>query len=465
MKKSEFGLIGLGVMGSNLALNTLNHGISLSVYNRSVGEEANVVSDFLAENTKYESLKGFTDLRNFLESLERPRKVLIMIKAGPAIDSVISQLRPFLNEGDTLIDGGNSLYLDTEKRIADLEKDKIYFIGCGISGGAEGARFGPSMMPGGPVEGYNTVAKILEQISAKDKNGKPCCTYIGQGGAGHYVKMIHNGIEYAEMQLLAEIYSVLNKSLSNDKIEIIFKEWNESELKSFLLEISGNILGTKDKKGYVLDTILDRSGNKGTGFWSVRSGLELGLPTTMMSSALYARFISAFKSERKKFSKMVKEPIEKFKNFNQEKLKSSYSFARIVNHHQGFEILKEASSVYNWNLNLSEIARIWTNGCIIRSSLMEDLSNTLKKHPEILQNKSYSDFLVAHETDLREFIMQGMEDRISLDCFWSAYNYWIALTTDRLPANLIQAQRDFFGGHTFQLLDDPEGEFIHYNWN
>ncbi|SDB21513.1 6-phosphogluconate dehydrogenase [Flavobacteriaceae bacterium MAR_2010_188] len=464
MKKSEFGIIGLGVMGGNLALNVLDSDISLSVYNRSAGSEADVVSDFLEENSKYSHLKGFTNLETFVESLKAPRKILIMIKAGAAIDSVIDQLKPFLESEDILIDGGNSYYLDTERRIAYLQESNIYFIGCGISGGAEGARRGPSMMPGGPKIAYDKLGHILERISAKDAAGNPCCTYIGPGGAGHYVKMIHNGIEYAEMQLLAEIYSILRLTLPYEAIQTIFESWNSSNLKSFLLEISTAILGAKENDSFVLDQILDKSGNKGTGFWSVRSGLELGLPTTMMSSALYARFLSAFKEDRVAYSKKLAKPYKNYTKRNIDDVKSSYEFARIINHHQGFEILREASEIHNWNLDLGEIARIWTNGCIIRSSLMEKLSDIFKTGNSILTEESFIQTLKTSEEKISNFIKLSMADRIPVDCFWSAYNYWVSITTENLPANLIQAQRDFFGGHTYQRIDRPSEEFFHFNW-
>ena len=461
---SKVGLIGLGVMGSNLSLNILDKGFALSVFNRvDVGEE-NMVQDFLKTHKNYPHLKGFTSFKEFVVSLEKPRQIVLMIKAGEAVDMVIDQLIPYLEEGDIIIDGGNSHFKDTARRVSFLEDHKnLHFIGCGISGGAKGARFGPSMMPGGDKSAYEKIAPILNKISAKDKNGLPCRAYIGKNGAGHFVKMIHNGIEYAEMQLLAEVYALL--SIHNTKQEIIniLSDWNKSELSSYLLDITIKILSTKEGDEYLLDKILDEAANKGTGFWSVQSAMELGETSSMMASALFARFISSKRELRNNLGNKINQK-DSDGSLQLDSLKQAYQFARIINHHQGFEVLKQADREYGFDLNLSEIARIWTNGCIIRSSLMEDLTKSFKTGDSILENSIYFNFLKQNEEHTSNSIKSAIDHRTSFDCFYSAYNYWIAMTTKRLPANLIQAQRDFFGGHTFKRTDRPYGDDFNFNW-
>ncbi len=464
MSKSTIGVIGLGVMGSSLSLNIAEKGFALSVYNRTEQGEAHVLSDFLKRTDESMNIKGFTELKNFVDSLERPRKILIMIKAGNAIDGVIEAMLPFLSEGDILIDGGNSHYLATNRRVTYLKNEKINFVGCGVSGGEEGARRGPSIMPGGTKDSYAKIAPVLEAIAAKDNHGKTCCTYVGEEGSGHFIKMVHNGIEYAEMQLLAEIYALLSVTKTNDDIAQIFSEWNKTDISSYLLEITIDILQKKENGESVLDTILDKAGNKGTGSWSTKAAFDLGAINTMMSSSVFARYISSFKDQRKQLSKKLKKGPSHEVTVDTSVLKNAYRFARVVNHHQGFELMKLASKEFHWHLNLSEIARIWTNGCIIRSEFMETSINIFKHNDNYIEDATILELLMSSEEAIKKSISYSLSNRVAFDAFWSAYNYWIAITTERLPANLIQAQRDYFGAHTYQKVNDPEGQFFHTKW-
>ncbi|GAA3605641.1 NADP-dependent phosphogluconate dehydrogenase [Flavivirga amylovorans] len=464
MEQSFFGVIGLGVMGSSLSLNIAEKGYALSVYNRIASGEEHTVSDFLKKVDKTMTIKGYTDLKAFVNSLERPRKILIMINAGKAIDVVIEALIPILSEGDILIDGGNSHYLDTNKRSEYLKSKQLYFVGCGVSGGEEGARKGPSIMPGGAKYSYKIIAPVFEAIAAKDKNGHSCCTHIGSQGAGHFVKMVHNGIEYAEMQLLAEIYALLSVTKNNEEIATTLSQWNTTDLSSYLLEITINILKTKESGEYVLDTILDKAGNKGTGSWSTKAAFDLGTVNTMMSSAVFARYISSFKEKRNHLSGFIKKDSKATDTLDVNSLEKAYRFARIINHHQGFELIRLASKTYNWHLNLSEIARIWTNGCIIRSEFMETSVDVFRDHESYLDATNVLDVLISTEKEVTKSITYSLSHRMPFDTFWSAYNHWIAMTTENLPANLIQAQRDYFGAHTYQKVGAPENQFFHSNW-
>ena len=464
MNQSVFGVIGLGVMGKSLSLNIAEKGFDISVYNRPEYGEEQVVSNFLKDNHAVKNISGFTDLQPFVASLATPRKILIMIKAGKAIDMVIDQLIPFLSKGDIIVDGGNSHYMDTAKRVDYLAGKELHFVGCGISGGEEGARKGPSMMPGGSLESYQNIAPILETISAKDKTGKPCCTYIGSDGAGHFVKMVHNGIEYAEMQLLAEVYAIMKISMDNEKMAQILSDWKTTDLSSYLLEITIDILQKKEGNQYVLDTILDAAGNKGTGSWSSKAAFDLGSVNTMMSSAVFARYLSAFKQKRESLSFKIKNDSEAIEEPNIKALENAYRFARVINHYQGFELIRLASTEYNWKLNLYEIARIWTNGCIIRSDFMEESVDTLKAYENYFEDQTILKSLMSSESSITECISYSLKYRIPFDTFWAAYNYWISITTENLSANLIQAQRDYFGAHTYQRKDDSSLNFYHTNW-
>lgn len=461
--KSSLGIIGLGVMGKSLALNAAEKDISISVYNRTSKGEEHIVHDFLEENKK-KSITGFTDLQRFVSSLEQPRKILILIKAGKAVDSIIKTMLPHLSEGDILIDGGNSYYHDTRRRYENLKEKGIHFIGMGVSGGENGARRGPSLMPGGNWEAYTKVSSILEAIAAKDKSGNSCCSYIGKDGAGHFVKMIHNGIEYGEMQLLAETYSLLSKTKTHTEIIKILSDWNLGEHHSFLLEATIQILKERDTNGYILGQILDKSGSKGTGSWSARVALELGKASTVMTAAVFERSISLLKSDREVYSKRVPLSGKLPEEIDIIDLKKAFLFAKTINLHQGFNVILEGSQKYNWNINLSEIARIWTNGCIIKSTQMETISEDLKQVANLLDHSRIFDNLIKREQSVQNIVSYASMHRIPLPCFSNAFNYWISITTEKLPANLIQAQRDFFGAHSFQKVGDETEAFYHHKW-
>lgn len=464
MHKSFFGVIGLGVMGKSLALNIAEKGFSLSVYNRKEEGENEIVTNFIHENENFKDLQGFTDLSGFVASLERPRKILLMIKAGKTIDLVIDQLLSLLDAEDIIIDGGNSHYLDTKRRGDFLLEKGIEFIGCGISGGEEGARKGPSIMPGGSESSYEKVAPVLEAIAAKNSFENPCCVYIGPDGAGHFVKMVHNGMEYAEMQLLAEVFALLSLHWNYDEITSLLAEWNQGDLSSYLLGITVDILQKKEENAYLLDLILDKAGNKGTGSWSSKAAFDLGVASTMMSSAVFARYMSAFKEKRIQLSERLSKNGQTNMKLDVSALKNAYRFARVINHHQGFDLMQQASDTYNWDLKVCQIARIWTEGCIIKSKLMAASIGILRDSGELLEDKNIFYALTSSENDVVSVVQNGLENRVSIPCFYAAYDYWIAMTTRNLPANLIQAQRDFFGAHTYQRKDKEPGDFFHTNW-
>ncbi|WP_223548670.1 NADP-dependent phosphogluconate dehydrogenase [Aestuariivivens sp. NBU2969] len=464
MDKTEFGIVGLGVMGKSLSLNMAEKGFKISVYNRSGGDEVQVVSDFIKENQKGYTILGFTDLQEFVMSLKQPRKILLMVKAGDVVDRVIEQLIPLLSKEDIIIDGGNSYFKDTQKRFEALKDSLIHFIGCGISGGKEGARKGPSIMPGGSMGSYKKVANILESIAAKDNDGKPCCVYVGDDGAGHFIKMVHNGIEYAEMQLLAELYALMSKTMDNEAIAKVFFNWSQGDLSGYLIEITIDILKKKEGKSYLLDVILDSAGNKGTGNWSSKEALDLGIPASLMVSAVFARYLSSFKQERVQLSAQLGLKRDITQKLDIGILERAYRFARIINHHQGFQLIAEASKNYGWQINFPEIARIWTNGCIIKSQFMEDIATYFKTTPSLLSNKHIFEILKSSEASCLDALQYALANRIPSDGFWTAYNYWIGMTTAQLPANLIQAQRDYFGAHTYKRKDKPLGLSFHSNW-
>jgi len=465
MNKSFFGVIGLGVMGKSLSLNIAEKGFSLSVYNRNEAGEEEIVKNFIDDNRGFRNIQGYSNLPEFVKSLEQPRKILLMIKAGKTIDSVIDQLIPLLDKNDILIDGGNSHYLDTKRRVDFLSEKAIQFIGCGISGGEEGARKGPSIMLGGSKLSYQVVAPVLEAIAAKDTFDKPCCAYVGPDGAGHFVKMVHNGMEYAEMQLLAEVYSLLSISKNKEEIATIFTSWNQGDLSSYLLEITTDIVQKKEGDQYLLDLVLDAAGNKGTGSWSSKAAFDLGVPSTMMSTAVFARYISSFKEKRTDFSKRVTIKKQRKQAIDIHALKNAYRFARLVNHYQGFDLIGRASEVYNWDLNLAEIARIWTQGCIIKSKLMIKAIGILREKSELINDQSCFQALMTCEEDIVSILKFALEYRVTTSCLHASYDYWVAITTENLPANLIQAQRDYFGAHTYQRIDAPKDQFFHSNWS
>jgi 6-phosphogluconate dehydrogenase len=466
--KTEFGLVGLGVMGKSLSRNLAQKGFRLSLYNRheAVVEEK-VAERFVTEFPELDTALGFDDLETFVNSMATPRKIFLMIKAGAATDEFIENILPFLSPSDVLIDGGNSLYTDTKRRIAYLKTKGVHFIGTGVSGGEEGALKGPSVMPSGDPEAYVIVSKYLTAIAAKDKHGNPCCTYVGKEGSGHFIKMVHNGVEYAEMQLIAEVYAGLRyvNKFTPDEIADIFETWNATELSSYLLEITVSILRKKEGDQWLIDLILDKAGNKGTGNWTTVSAAELGIPATMISSALFARYISAFKQERVKFSENYRyQGIDTESAFDSEVARIAYTTARILNHHQGFELMKAASDEFQWGLDFPEIARIWTNGCIIRSVLMDELSTVFKDNKSMFDSPDIKTRLEHGHKELKVFAIQMITAGISIPCHLSALDYLNAYSTGYATANVLQAQRDFFGAHTYQRTDDLTGKFHHTQW-
>ncbi|MDT0649866.1 NADP-dependent phosphogluconate dehydrogenase [Autumnicola edwardsiae] len=469
-KKPRIGLVGLGVMGKSLSLNFASKGVDITVFNRHVEElEVDIARNFAEENKLVYEFPWFDNLEKFIKSIERPRNIILMVNAGPAVDMVIESLLPFLEEDDLIIDGGNSHYKDTIRRENDLKKQGILFMGAGISGGEEGALKGPSIMPGGPENAYNRAGELLEKIAAKDKNGDPCCTHVGPNGAGHFVKMLHNGVEYGEMQLIAETYHFLRFGANATPLEIadLFEEWNQ-EMKSFLLEISIDILRKKEDDGFLIDKILDAAKQKGTGGWSTNAALELGVPLDTITAAVLARNISGKKQERVKAMQAYHREFKSVTDIQKisDDLFKAYKAGSIINHAIGFDLLLEASKTYQWELNLSEIARIWTNGCIIRSSFMEDLIDILKEKPSenVLVHSEIISLIKNSEAALTGIVGQALQAGYPLPVLSSAANYLLSFTSGQSSANMIQAQRDFFGAHTYERTDEPRGKFFHTQW-
>ncbi len=464
-KKSEFGIIGLGVMGKSLARNLASHNFTLSMFNRHVAKlEENIAEDFKNEHSELSKTLAFDDLTKFVNSLQSPRKIMLMVNAGKPVDAVVKSLIPLLSKDDVIIDGGNSHYKKTQERIDLLNNHQIHFIGAGVSGGEQGALKGPSIMPGGNADAYKLIQPYLESIAAKNKHNQPCCTYIGSGGSGHFIKMVHNGIEYAEMQLLAEAYFILQNAGKNpDEIADILESWSTAA-SSYLLEITISILRKKEEGGWLIDNILDTSGNKGTGNWTTIATAELGMPSTMIPASLFARYISAFKTERIEMNEVYSTDRNNIFLIDEGELLNAYQLARIVNHHQGFKLLSQASNTYDWNLNLSKIAGIWTNGCIIRSTLMEELIDLLKNDDNILLNSTIVLQVKALRSSLNRVVSQAVLHEITIPCLSEATNFLNGYSTANSSANIIQAQRDFFGAHTYQRVDDASGTFYHTNW-
>ncbi|WP_455169885.1 NADP-dependent phosphogluconate dehydrogenase [Aegicerativicinus sediminis] len=462
-KGNDLGIIGLGTMGSQLALNAAENGIQVSVYNRDIGLEKGTVDNFIKSLPNNFEINGFTEYHAFIASLNHPKTILLMVPAGTIVDTVIEELLPFLDNGDILIDGGNSFYKDSNRRYRNLKEKGLHFIGCGISGGSEGARHGCSMMPGGSRIGYNITKNIFSKLSSKDKNDHPCMNFIGNEGAGHFVKMIHNGIEYGEMQLIAETYSYLALYMGKEEIASLFKSWCKQGYSSYLLEITIEILTKKDEKGYVLDRISDKASGKGTGQWSVNAGLELGSVVSVMAAALSSRLLSSDSGLRQSKIKIL--PKADIHQIAGTKILDAFYFARLINHLQGFHLIQQASTDYGWNLNLKEISRIWTNGCIIRSELMEQLAFTETFWNGLLDLEWVKDTLESNLNSVRTLIRRSAELLHPMDAYSSAFNFWLALNKQQLPTNLIQAQRDYFGNHGFKLSDGSDDNLHHYAWN
>lgn len=469
MAQADIGLIGLAVMGQNLVLNMNDHGFVVAVFNRTTSK----VDDFLQGPAKGTKVIGTHSLEELVKSLKRPRRVMLMVKAGEAVDEFIEKLVPLLEKGDIIIDGGNSLYSDSTRRTRDLKQKGILFIGTGISGGEEGARHGPSIMPGGNPEAWPAVKPIFQAISAKVDNGQPCCEWVGEEGAGHYVKMVHNGIEYGDMQLISESYNLLKEGLglSASELHTVFKQWNERELDSYLIEITSHIFSCLDTDGAPLvDKILDVAGQKGTGKWTVIDALDLGEPLTLISEAVFARNLSALKDERVAASKILKGPEAKYKGSKEEMIeyvRQGLYASKIVSYAQGFMLMREAGEAYHWHFNFGAIALMWRGGCIIRSKFLGNIKEAYDQNPK-LQNLLLSPFfqneIQKAQTGWRKAVSAAAELGIPIPCFSTALSFYDGYRKARLPANLLQAQRDYFGAHTYERIDKPRGEFFHTNW-
>lgn len=464
----KMGVIGMGVMGKSLALNLAENGVPVSLYNRFVaGKEEGVAQKVLDENPEFSNMIAFEDLEKFVNSLEKPRRILMMIPAGAAIDGQLDSLIPILEKDDLVIDGGNSFYLDSDRRVNRLKETGMHFLPMGVSGGEEGARKGPSIMPGGNKEGYAMVEDFLGRISAKDKNGKPCVTYVGPGGSGHFIKMVHNSIEYGEMQVLAELVHLLRFGFgcTPEQVSGIFTEWGKGEVKSYLLEITAEILLFKENGELLLDKIMDQAGQKGTGAWSLVSALDYGVPYSPLSEAVNARGVSGEKAMRVAYSQTFQHEFKKIEGSLEAwlpKIKSAYFLARIINHEVGFRFMKTVSDTKGWNLNFNEIARIWTNGCIIRSGLMESIaSNYGESFLEIPDVKSH---VISGRNHLAELIGLSLTHGFAVPVMSAGLNYVLGRITAESSASVIQAQRDYFGAHTYQRKDDPSGKFYHTEW-
>ncbi|KAK4521461.1 polyamine transporter tpo5 [Mucor velutinosus] len=465
---ADIGLIGLAVMGQNLILNMNDHGYTVCAYNRTTSK----VDDFLANEAKGTQIVGAHSVEELCAKLKRPRKVMLLVKAGAAVDAFIEQLLPFLEEGDIIIDGGNSHFPDSIRRAKELEGKGILFVGSGVSGGEEGARYGPSLMPGGNPKAWPHIKNIFQDISAKAPDGAPCCEWVGESGAGHYVKMVHNGIEYGDMQLICEVYQIMKEGLgmSHEEMAQTFEEWNKGELDSFLIEITRDILKFKDTDGSPLvEKILDTAGQKGTGKWTGIDSLDRGIPVTLIGEAVYARCLSSLKGERVRASKILSGPSYKFEGDKAKfiaQLGQALYAAKIVSYAQGFMLMRQAGKDYNWNLNFAGIALMWRGGCIIRSVFLGKIKDAYTNNPE-LENLLFDPFFQKATSDAqgswRSVIAQAVQMGIPTPALSTALNFYDGLRHEILPANLLQAQRDYFGAHTYELLDAP-GKHVHTNW-
>jgi len=486
---SDIGLVGLAVMGQNLALNIADHGFTISVYNRTTSKTDAFVS---AHPDTPGGLVGTATLEEFIGSLKKPRKIIILVQAGRATDAVIDGLVPLLDKDDIIIDGGNSLYEDTIRREKELKEKNIRFIGSGVSGGEEGARFGPSLMPGGDPSSWEELKPIWEAVAAKVdpetgkplegaapgkpvEGGVPCTTYIGANGAGHYVKMVHNGIEYGDMQLICEAYNILRYGvgLSVDELQKVFTEWNEGDLDSFLIEITGNILGFKDPDTGqpMVDIIMDRAGQKGTGKWTIMSALNMGIPCSTMSEAVFARCISAIKTERVEASKVLKGPETTTLSGSKEEwiqaVRDALYASKVCSYAQGFALMRAAAAEYDWKLDYGEIAKIFRGGCIIRARFLQRITDAFEKNPDLpnlLLDPYFKEVVETTQSNWRKVVSQAALAGIPIPAYAASLAYFDSYRAERLPANLLQAQRDYFGSHTYERTDREPGKFYHLDW-
>jgi 6-phosphogluconate dehydrogenase len=466
--KADIGVIGLAVMGQNLILNMNDHGFSVAAFNRTVSK----VDEFLATEAKGTNIIGAHSIEELVARLKTPRRVMLMVKAGEPVDQTIEQLLPHLDKGDIIIDGGNSLFSDTARRVTYVESKGLLYIGTGVSGGEEGARNGPSIMPGGSPEAWPHVKDIFQAIAAKVDDGSPCCDWVGEGGAGHYVKMVHNGIEYGDMQLICEAYDLMKHVLGMNAGDMakVFAEWNKGELDSYLIQITSEVLAFKDEDGQPLvDKILDTAGQKGTGKWTVISSAELGQPVSLITEAVYARCISALKDERVIASKELSGPeaAKADKVTLLEQIRQALYAAKIVSYTQGYMLMRAAAAEYSWNLNYGGIALMWRGGCIIRSRFLGDIKKAFDTNPQLtnlLLDPFFSEAFEKNQAALRNVLITGIQSGVPLPAMSAALSFYDAYRSERVPANLLQAQRDYFGAHTYERTDKPRGEFFHTNW-
>jgi len=469
MSRADIGLIGLAVMGQNLVLNMEDHGFTVAVYNRTLSR----VDDFINGEARERNIIGTHSIEELVDALRKPRRVMLLVKAGDPVDSFIEQLIPHLEEGDIIIDGGNSNYNDTIRRTAYVESKGLLYIGTGVSGGEEGARHGPSIMPGGSPAAWPHVKPIFQAIAAKVEDGTPCCDWVGENGAGHYVKMVHNGIEYGDMQLICEAYYLMKTALgmSADEMHEIFAEWNKGKLDSYLIEITANILAFKDEDGEpIVEKILDTAGQKGTGKWTAISSLDMGIPLTLIAEAVYARCLSALKEERVAASKVLSGPTVTFDGDKAAFVKDLHDAlyaSKIISYTQGYMLLRAAAEEYGWNLNFGGIALMWRGGCIIRSAFLGKIKEAFEKNSDItnlLLDDYFKAEVEAAQPAWRRVVAKAVEMGIPAPAMSSALAFWDGYRRARLPANLLQAQRDYFGAHTYERVDRPRGEFFHTNW-
>jgi 6-phosphogluconate dehydrogenase len=469
MAEMDIGLIGLAVMGENLVLNMESKGFSVAVYNRTVQK----VDDFINGRGKGKNFKGCHSIEELCSSLKQPRKVMMLVKAGKPVDDFIEQLIPHLEKGDIIIDGGNSHFPDTIRRAEYCESKGLLYIGTGVSGGEEGALKGPSIMPGGSPAAWDHVKPIFQGIAAKTDDGTPCCDWVGEGGAGHFVKMVHNGIEYGDMQMICETYQLMKQGLgmSNEEMHEVFAEWNQGELDSYLIEITRDILGYKDEDGKaVVDLILDRAGQKGTGKWTVVAALDAGQPLTLIGEAVFARCLSAIKDERVEASKHLKGQVTSFdgdKKAFVDDLRHALYASKIVSYAQGYQLMRAAAAEYGWNLNYGGIALMWRGGCIIRSAFLGKIKEAFDSNPALMNllfDPFFQDAVSKAQASWRRVVSTAVNLGIPTPAIGSALSYFDGYRCERLPANLLQAQRDYFGAHTYERVDKPRGEHFHTNW-
>ncbi len=469
MSKSDFGLIGLAVMGQNLVLNVESRGFRVSVYNRTTS----VTDEFLAGAAKDRNIKGHHDLKAFVDSLASPRKIQIMVKAGPAVDAVIEQLLPMLDQGDLIIDGGNSLFTDTQRRSESLEEKGILFVGAGVSGGEEGALKGPAIMPGGPLSSWKIIEPIFTAIAAQ-VNGEPCCRHMGEGGAGHYVKMVHNGIEYGDMQLICEAYNLFKAAgFTAEEQAAIFDEWNRGVLESYLIQITSKIFTIRDEETEeaLVERIMDRAGQKGTGRWTVLSATEMGSVISTINAAVETRILSSWKEDRVAAAPHLEGPSEFRTDLTKEaitqKVEDALFASKIISYAQGMNMLRAASEQYGWGLNMGDIATVWRGGCIIRAQFLNRIKEAYERDPD-LKNLMLDDYfkgiLNGNQSNWREVVALAVSNGIPVPAFSASLAYYDSYRQERLPANLLQAQRDYFGAHTYERIDKPAGEFFHTEW-